>query len=162
MSDHSNSCFDKASTRADGLLEKASQLGGIAANEVKSAASDAASSVTSHLRSTLDGQIESGAIFIGHAASSVRCASDDLTKNAPALANVVGAVANKLDSYADGLEGKTADEVWADVSRFTRQQPALVFGIAAVAGFLAYRTLKSSGSAVSQSTANPAKEFHGA
>ena len=153
----------QAGQRADGVLDQASRIGGQAVNEAKAAASNAASSVASQLRSTLDGQIESGAVYLGHAASSVRTASAELTKNAPALGNIAESVADKLESYAEGLKGKTANEIWADASSFTRRQPALVFGIAALAGFLAYRTLKSSSSTVtSRSAGGSAEEFHGA
>lgn len=158
----SDPIYNQTSPRAGGGVEKASATVGNAAGQAKAAVSEAASSVASQLRSTLDGQVESGAALIGHAASSIRCASEDLNKNAPALANVVGAVADKLDRYADDLQGKTADEVWADVNRYTRRQPALVFGMAALAGFLAYRTLKSSGSASARSMSNPREGYRGA
>ncbi len=152
-----------AEQRAEGVLDQASRIGGQAANEAKAAASQAASSLASQLRSTLDDQIGSGAAYLGHAASSVRTASVELTKDAPALGNIAEAVADKLYGYAEGLKGKTADEVWADATRFTRRQPALVFGIAALAGFLAYRTIKISSSAIaSRSTRGSAEEFHGA
>jgi ABC-type transporter Mla subunit MlaD len=152
----------QAGQQADGVLDQASRIGGQAANDAKAAATEAASSVASQLRSTLNGQVESGAAYLGHAASSVRTASEDLTKNAPALGNIAVAVADKLEGYVEGLKGKTADEIWADASSFTRRQPALVFGIAALAGFLAYRTIKSSGSAVARSSRGSAEEFHGA
>lgn len=150
-----------ADQQAGDLLEPTSRLGG-AADEVKAVASEAASSVKSQLWSTLDGQVEAGAAYLGHAASSVRSASEELNKNAPALGNIAESVADKLDAYASGLQGKTADEVWADAASFTRRQPALVFGLAAIAGFLAYRTIKSSGSALSSRPADAAQEFHGA
>jgi hypothetical protein len=131
-------------------------------DEAKAVTSEAASSIASQLRSTLDGQIENGAAYLGHAASSVRSASADLSANAPALANVVESIADRLESVSEGLKGKTADEVWDEATRFTRRQPALVFGLAALAGFLAYRTIKSSGSASPAQSVRSAEEFHGA
>lgn len=152
-----------AEQRPDGLLKQASRMGERAADEAKTAASEAASSIASQFRSTLDGQVEVGATYIGHAASSVRSASAELSKNAPALADFVGAVADKLEGYSDELKGKSAEEVWTDASNFTRRQPALVFGMAAVAGFLAYRTIKSASSTrPRRAPTRSAEEFHGA
>ena len=51
--------------------------------------------------------------------------------------------ATRLDNYANAVKGKTAEEVWDTAVDFTRRQPALVFGLASLAGFLAYRTFKN-------------------
>jgi hypothetical protein len=41
------------------------------------------------------------------------------------------------------LRGKSADELLRSASDFTRRQPALVFGLASVAGFLLFRIFKA-------------------
>jgi hypothetical protein len=64
---------------------------------------------------------------------------------------------------ADTVKG-TAEDLWDTAVDLTRRQPALVFGLASLAGFLAYRTIKNTQPASSTSSAvdSPAREFHGA
>ena len=150
----------RSSDRAPGgSAEKAASLGRRAAEGAKETATEAASSVRGEVSRMLDRQVETGAAYLGHAASSIRSAADDLSRNAPPLAGIADTVANKLDSYAETVQGKTAEELWDDAIDFTRRQPALVFGLASLAGFLAYRTIKSTQPATDD---KPAREFHGA
>jgi hypothetical protein len=140
--------------------EKAASLGRRAAGGVKDTATDAASSVRGEVSRMLDRQVETGAAYLGHAASSIRSAADELSRNAPPLAGFADTVANKLDAYAETVQGKSAEELWDDAIDFTRRQPALVFGLASLAGFLVYRTIKSTQPATTDK--KPAREFHGA
>jgi hypothetical protein len=142
----------------------AADFGRSAADGAKQAASDAASSVRGEMRRMLDRQVDNGAAYLGHAASSIRTAAGDLSRTAPPLAGLADTVADKLDSYAQTVKGKTAEDVWDTAVDFTRRQPALVFGLASLAGFLAYRTIKNTQppSSTSSTADNPAREFHGA
>jgi hypothetical protein len=141
------------------VYEKAADLGRRAADGAKDAASEAASSMRSEVRRMLDQQVDHGADYLGHAASSIRTAAGDLSRNAPPLAGLADTFADKLDSYAQSVKGKSAEDLWEDAVDFTRRQPALVFGLASLAGFLAYRTMKSTQPPADD---KPAKEFHGA
>jgi hypothetical protein len=144
-------------------LEKAAELGRRAADGAKEAVSEAASSVKGEARRMLDQQVDTGAAYLGHAAASLRNAADDLSKNAPPFAGLADMVADRLDTYADAVKGKTAEEVWDSAVDFTRRQPALVFGLASLAGFLAYRTFKNTQpSSQDLETKASAREFHGA
>ena len=153
-----------ASDREAGqAAEKADDLGQRTTDGVKEAVFEAASSVKGEARRVLDQQIDTGAAYLGHAASSLRTAAGDLSKNAPPFAGLADMVANKLDNYANAAKGKTAEEVWYTAVDFTRRQPALVFGLASLAGFLAYRTFKNTQpSSRTMETYSPAREFHGA
>jgi hypothetical protein len=51
-------------------------------------------------------------------------------------------MADKVDTYADGLKTKSVEDLVRSASDFTRRQPAVVFGFAAMAGFLVFRMLK--------------------
>jgi hypothetical protein len=157
---HSPQTSRSTSEHAPGdAADKAASLGRRAAESARETATEAASSVRSEVSRMLDRQVEQGAAYLGHAASSIRSAADDLSRNAPPLAGLADTVANKLDAYAENVQGKTAEELWDDAVDFTRRQPALVFGLASLAGFLAYRTIKSTQPATNE---KPAKEFHGA
>jgi hypothetical protein len=68
------------------------------------------------------------------------------------LAGLVRGFAHNVDHYADRLEDQTVEQLAKNASDFTRQQPALMFGLAALAGFFAFRTFKS---ASASSVASP-------
>jgi hypothetical protein len=91
----------------------------------------------------LDGQVQTGAVYLRYAASSAHSAAGDLEKNLPKLAELVGGLADGLDDYAAAAADKSAEDIWRDFSDFTRKRPAIVFGLAALAGFVAYRAVSS-------------------
>ena len=143
-------------------FEKAADFGRRAAEGVKDAASEAASSMKSEVRRMLDQQVDQGAAYLGHAASSMRVAAGDLSGSAPPLAGVADMLADRLDDYANSMKGKTAEDLWVSVVDFTRRQPGLVFGLASLAGFLAYRTMKNTQPAPAVEADPREREFHGA
>jgi hypothetical protein len=134
------------------------------AGDAEQVASDAASSLRDEVRRVLDQQVNHSAEYLGHAASSIRTAADELSKNAAPLGALAGTVADRLDTYAQTVKGKTVEDLWDTAVDFTRRQPALVFGLASLAGFLAYRTIKNTKPASSTSAGvdNPARDFRGA
>jgi hypothetical protein len=124
-------------------LTEASRAASDAAGKASQVASDAASSITDQVKGLLDEQVGNGANMVGHLAGSAMLAADDLHRNAPQLAGLLQGVAHRLESYADDLHGQSVDELWRSASNYTRRQPAVVFGLAALVGFFALRTLKS-------------------
>ena len=52
--------------------------------------------------------------------------------------------ADRAEEFSQDLREQTVDDLIRMASDFTRKQPALVFGLASLAGFLAFRVLKSS------------------
>jgi hypothetical protein len=79
----------------------------------------------------------------GHVADSARCAADNLDQNAPQLADLVRGAAKNLEEFSRDLQGQTVEDLVRTASDFTRRQPAVVFGLASLAGFLLFRVLKS-------------------
>jgi ElaB/YqjD/DUF883 family membrane-anchored ribosome-binding protein len=136
MGKTASDAFSKVSGMAQDLAQQA-------AGSAKQAASDTASTVTKQVKELLDKQVESGAEIVGHFANSAKRAADDLEQNAPQLAGIVRSFADRVDGYAGDLREQSVDELWRTASDFTRRQPALVFGMAAVVGFFAFRMLKS-------------------
>ena len=131
-----------ADTPGDALTN-ASRAASDAAGKARQVASEAASSITEQVKGLLDEQVGSGANVVGHLAGSAMLAAEDLHRNAPQLAGLLQGVAHRLESYADELHGQSVDELWRSASNYTRRQPAVVFGLAALVGFFALRTLKS-------------------
>ncbi len=128
---------------ANPAFSRASDMARDAGEQAKQAASATASTVTQNVKELLDRQLGSGADVAGHFASSARLAADDLAKESPMVAGFVRSFANTVDSYAEGLQEQSVDQLARTASDFTRREPALVFGLAAVAGFFAFRTMKS-------------------
>jgi hypothetical protein len=128
---------------ASDAFAKASEAARDAGSKAKEAASDTASTMTEQVKDLLDRQIGHGVTAAGHFASSIKLAADDLDREAPVLAGVVRTFANKVEDYTEQLEGQTVDHFARTASDFTRRQPALVFGLAALAGFFIFRTMRN-------------------
>jgi hypothetical protein len=91
----------------------------------------------------LDRQLGAGIGSAHHFASSMKLAAADLDQESPLLAGLVRNFADKVDDYAEDFQGQTVEEITQTASDFARRQPALVFGLAALAGFVLFRAMKS-------------------
>jgi hypothetical protein len=114
-----------------------------AAGKVKQAAVDTAGTVTGEVKELLNRQLGGGAETLGFVARSARRAAEDLERDSPQVAGLVRSLASQVDGYADGLRDRSVEEIWQSAADYTRRQPALVFGLAAVAGFFALRIVKT-------------------
>lgn len=151
----------RASKAANDAFTSAASIASDAASKAKEAASETAASVTGQVKALLDNQVSSGADMVGHMAGAVKRAAQELDRNAPQLASVVRTAADRMDSYADGLRDQSVDQLVRAGSDFTRRQPAMVFGLAALAGFFALRILKSTPSAVASPPIQPSHDSGG-
>jgi len=124
-------------------LSQVSDAARSAASTAKKTASEAASTITDQVKELLDSQLASGVKMVGHLGNSAQRAADDLDQNAPQLAGLVRGVADRIEGYAYDMRDQSVDQLFRSASNFTRRQPALVFGLAALAGFFAFRTIKS-------------------
>jgi len=127
---------------AKDVFSQASELAKDAGAKARQAASDTASTVTDHVKSLLDRQFGSGVDMAGQFAHAARLAADDLSRQSPVLGGAVRAVADRVEGYARDWQDQTVDQVFRAASGFTRRQPALVFGAAALAGFVMFRAMK--------------------
>ena len=129
----------KAGEAVSKLADVAQQAG----SQAKQAASSLASDANQRAKGFLNQQVASGADLVGHVANSVRSAADNLDHSAPQIANLVRGAAERVEEFSDDMRGKSVDELMRTASDFTRRQPALVFGLASLAGFVLLRVLKS-------------------
>ena len=81
--------------------------------------------------------------MVGHLAGAAKRAAQELDRDAPQVAGLVRTAAGRLDGYANDLRDQSVEQLFRTASDFTRRQPAMVFGLAALVGFFALRTLKS-------------------
>ena len=129
-------------------------------------APEPASTMTSQVQGVLDQQVHKGARVVTNVANSARRAADELQTDSPQLADIVRGAAERLQQYSRDLQEQSAMDIYDSASDFTRRQPALVFGVAAFAGFLALRTLRSRSTGAAPSGSRPrggaqGNEFHG-
>ena len=98
-------------------------------------------------------------------AHSAKRAADELETDAPQIAGLVRGMADRVEAYSRNLENQSVTDIYQGASDYTRRQPAIVFGLAALAGFFALRTLKSSSTSASlksgQRTTSQGEEIHG-
>jgi hypothetical protein len=157
------------SNRAGAAASSLSDAAQYATEKAKQSALDVAGTATHQVKGLLDGQVASGAEMIGHLAKSTRRAAEELDHDAPQLAGLVRGVAVQIDGLAGNMRDQTVDELLRTASDFTRRKPALVFGLASLAGFFVFRVLKSAPSGAptsslphSESQQGRPSTFHGA
>ena len=150
---------------ASAAVSKASDFAHEVADKATLAASQAASTVGDQVKEVLDRQVVSGVDVMGKLAATTRRAADDLEESAPLVAGIVRTVSERVDGYAFNLRGQSVDQLMRAASDLTKRRPALIFGLAALAGFVACRTLKSAPSERLASrepfVRQGANEFHG-
>jgi len=156
MRDAAGETFSKASDTARDAGEKA-----------KRAVADAASNMSDHVMGLLNDQLGVGAQSANSFASSMRVAADDLEHENPMLAGLVRGFAHNVDRYAHRLEDQTVEQLAKSASDLTRRQPALMFGLGALAGFFVFRAFKSASASsvasppIQPTHYHPAGENHG-
>ena len=154
----------KMRAAAGEAFSRASDTARDAGAKAKRAAEGAASSLTDSVMGLLNQQVGASADAAGRFASAMKSAAEDMERGNPMLADLMRGLAHNVDAYADALENRTVEQLIKAGSDFTRRQPALVFGLAAVAGFLAFRTFKNAQSVSSPSIQpdhDPAAQSHG-
>jgi hypothetical protein len=150
-------------TQNSDTLSQVSDAAQSATSTAKKTASEAASTITSQVKELLDSRLASGAEMVGHLGNSAQRAADDLDQNAPQLAGLVRGVADRIEGYAYDMRDQSVDQLFQSASNLTRRQPALVFGLAALAGFFAFRTIRSTplSTQPARSPRVPSGEYHG-
>jgi len=113
------------------------------ASALKDAISEKAGSAADHVKELLDEQIGNHISAAGVLASAIKRAAGDIEQKSPLAAGLVRSMSDKVEEFALTYEDETVEQLVRSASDFTRRQPALVFGLAAFAGFLALRTIKS-------------------
>jgi ElaB/YqjD/DUF883 family membrane-anchored ribosome-binding protein len=139
----SKSTTDTIKDAASDAFAKASDMARDTGAKAKQAASDTAATVNEQVKDLLDKQIGNSWNFAGQVASSFKLAADDLDQKSPFAAGLVRNFADKVEGYAEEFQDQTVEQMMRSASDFTRRQPALVFGLAAMAGFFMFRTIKS-------------------
>ena len=167
--------FDQESVRTRGRrttiskegVGEASSTSGIRRDQNSERPNQSGETISSHVQELLDQQVVKGAKVVSNVANSARRAADELETETPQLADLVRGMADQLQDYSRNLENQSVTDIYQTASDFTRRQPAVVFGLAALAGFFALRTFKSSSSDAGNARGGrgtnnvTGEEFHG-
>jgi len=89
-------------------------------------------------------QKDAGADQVIHFARAIHGAASALEQEMPQIAHYVHDAGQKLEGLANDLRNGSVDELMDRFGRYAKDQPALIFGGAVVAGFALTRFLKSS------------------
>ncbi len=108
-----------------------------------SLAGDALGVASERVKDRINEQVQGSSEYLERIAESLRSTADDLNEDAPLAANVANLCADRLDDVAGRVAGKSATELLELGQDAARRHPALVFGLAAAAGFLFFRTFKA-------------------
>jgi ElaB/YqjD/DUF883 family membrane-anchored ribosome-binding protein len=132
----------KASEAGSRLASAAQQ----SVDEAKRATSSLAGEANERVKSLLDHQVAAGADVISDVARSVRAAADTLNERVPQLANVARSASDQIEAFSRDIRQQSAAELATTITHFARRRPAVVFGVAAGLGFVAFRLLNAAGS----------------
>src|SRR5262249_22266655 len=89
-------------------------------------------------------KLETGVSQLKMFANAMHGAASELESEMPKIATYVREAGNKLEDAAANVREKNMEELLEGFNDFAKQQPALVFGAATLAGFALARFLKSS------------------
>lgn len=137
---------DSESALGGKTTEVISDLGGAATQ----AADTLVSAATEKLKDIANQQVAAGADLVGHVGKSVRVAGEHLNPQAPYLARFAFSAAQTIEQSADQLRGQSIESLARSTAEFARQRPEIVFGVAAVSGFLLFRLLNAGFSGASR------------
>jgi ABC-type transporter Mla subunit MlaD len=132
----------------ESAIGKVAEVAQQAGQHVRATGNSVASAANAKVKELITQQIAAGGHWVGHLAESTNCAADNLEKNTPEFAGFVRQAADSIRSFSNDLRDRSVEELIERAADLTRRQPALVFGMAAVFGFFAFRLFKS-GSPVS-------------
>lgn len=135
---HSTSA-EANSSDANSIDEKLLQSAKSVAQEIGDIVGDASSAATSRAKDLLKQQLTDGGDLVAHIAQSTRLAGDHLDREVPQLGSLVKRAASSIEDVARGMRDRSIEEVVQTAFDFGRRQPALLFGITAVLGYLAFR-----------------------
>jgi len=135
--------LDDIREKAGEAVSKFSEAAQQAGEQAKQTASTLATEANQKAKGLLNQQIATGADMVQQVAGAARAAANNLDRTNPQLAEFVRGAADRVDGFSRDLRGQSVDDLFRTASDFTRRQPAVVFGLASLAGFLAFRVLKA-------------------
>ena len=146
-------------------IERAGEAGSLggAAGELKGAASDIKAAAAEHGRHLYESAKVQATGFADQRKDATAKSVSDLAAtlresgktfdDRPNIKAFVSTAADGLEQLADGIKNRSFAEIYADVEDYARRSPVTVGAVAAAAGFLLARFIKSSSDDMSKASA---------
>jgi len=131
---------EKAADFAEASGEKLKEQ----ASELADAAKNMASQATDKLKETVSEQKGAGAEYIGTLAETMRRAAREFDNDLPIAGRYIRKAAAQVETVSDSIKTGDFNDLIENAQTFARRQPTAFLGLAALAGFMAVRFLKSS------------------
>ena len=129
-------------SKAGDAVTKLANVAQSAGVQAKATATSLASEANEKAKGMMNEQVAAGAAWVGHLAEATKAAAENLRPNAPQFSGLVRDAATKVENFSRNLQNQSIEDLYRSGSDFTRRQPALVFGSAALFGFFISRLLK--------------------
>jgi ElaB/YqjD/DUF883 family membrane-anchored ribosome-binding protein len=123
-------------------LSKVGDVAQQAGSQLKEQAGALATQAGDKAKNLLGTQIEAGADYLEHIGRSATAAAESLQAQAPQLAGLVRDMATSVADLSQTMRGQSPEALLETASTYVRENPALVFGAAAVCGFAVTRLLQ--------------------
>ena len=117
--------------------------------------SDTVTTVSDHFKDMLDKELGRSIGAAGVFAGAVNRAARELNAQSPVAASIVRSAADRVEQFAEDYNDETVEQLVRSASDFTRRQPALVFGLTALAGFFVFRAITSATSTPASPSIQP-------
>jgi hypothetical protein len=135
---------DNASTESQSNMDTIKENVSALADSAKATLLDAAEPVKEKALEVAAQKKDLGADQIRVVATAVHGAASALESEMPQFAGYIHDAGQRLEKAASELRDGDMDEIMSKLGQFARNQPAIVFGGAMIAGFALSRFLKSS------------------
>jgi ElaB/YqjD/DUF883 family membrane-anchored ribosome-binding protein len=142
-SEHAKVRPQEIGSKSGAAVSKLADAAQSAGQQAMTTATSLASEANEKAKGMMNQQVAAGADWVGHLAEAAKAAADNLKQNAPQLSGLVRDAAAEVEKFSKTVKGQSVEELYRSASDFTRRQPAVVFGSAALFGFFISRLLKT-------------------
>jgi ElaB/YqjD/DUF883 family membrane-anchored ribosome-binding protein len=161
--DARKSISEQAAAAGRDFKAKAGEFAGASADKLKDQASNLADSAKAvadqagdKLKEAVTERKAAGADYVGNLAEAIRRAGREFDNDLPIAGKYIRKAASQVDNVADSIRTGDFNDLVKNAQSFARRQPTAFLGIAALAGFVAVRILKSSSSEAGRSSSGAA------
>ena len=145
------SLTEKATAAGNDLKSKASEFASSSAEQMKEQAAgfsdkakDVADQAGEKLKEAVAERKTVGADYVGGIAEAMRRAGREFDQELPIAGKYIRTAASQVEGVADSIRSGDVGDLVRNAQAFARRQPTAFVAIAALAGFAAVRFLKSS------------------
>src|SRR3954451_7431154 len=135
---------DQALSAGRDLKDRAKEMAESSSEALKDRASDFVDAAKGKLQQAVDGQKNAGAEYVGGLADTMRRAAREFDNDLPIAGRYIRKAAAQVETVSDSIKTGDFNDLIENAQTFARRQPTAFLGLAALAGFMAVRFLKSS------------------